>query len=216
MKASLSVFVPVHNAQAQIASILSELLEILPDLTARFELAIIDDGSTDATPEIAHEAALLYPQTHLVAHPARWGQAAAVRSGLSHSSGDLVLLRNERTSLSATCLAGLWQVFAGHEVAMARPAATAPLGRIPKAPGGRPIESRPDDFGWCLMRRRLLEAWRREASGDDWMGFVLNHARRVAQLQVRPRAATRPAAAPHVAARRPNYLARLREFAWGE
>ena len=230
LKASLSVFVPVHNGQAQIVSVISDLLEVLPDLNSQFELAIIDDGSTDATPEIAHELALQYPQMHVIVHPARWGQAAAMRSGLSHSSGDLVLLRNESCSLGAGCLPAMWQSMSAHDAALARATADAPLGMIPQLPG-----SQPSDFGWCLVRRRLLDAWRREMHDEDWLGYVIGHAKRIAELQIRPRDAAailargvRSKAGIHgrppvsfgsgasQSAKRPNYLARLRAFALGE
>jgi glycosyltransferase involved in cell wall biosynthesis len=232
LTASLSVFFPVFNGQAQIAAQLEKLLEVLPDLTPVFDLVVIDDGSTDATPEVVHELSVRYPQLRLTVHPGRWGQAAAMRSGLSHSSGDWILARSEQGELGLGCLPRLWQAKAGHDAALARSAAEASLGWVPSLPGGRA----PAEPCWSLVRRRVLDAWRHEADDDDWLGFVSSRNHRVAELEFRPRRASPVWAAPRAAspgpagagaspsasgpersvAKRPNYLARFKAFALGE
>ncbi|HVX64736.1 MAG TPA: glycosyltransferase [Pirellulales bacterium] len=230
MKASLSVFVPVHNEQAGIGSLVSHLLEVLPELTPRFELVVIDDGSSDATPEVIHEVVEPYPQVHAIVHPARWGAAAAMRSGLSHSSGEAILFRAEHNRLGLGCLPQLWSAIGGRDAVLARCAADVHLGAIPELPGNAA-----NDYGWQLVRRTLLDAWRRDADDEDWLGYVLSRGKRVAELEFRPQSALSAAAAavpPRSAwasvlsaaahgaspssAKRPNYLSRLKAFAMGE
>ena len=53
MPNSLSVLLPVKNAQATLAATVQEILDVAADLSEQFELLIIDDGSADATSEIA-------------------------------------------------------------------------------------------------------------------------------------------------------------------
>ena len=82
MEYSLSALLPVHNAQATLAATVHEFLEILPEVTPRFEVVIADDGSTDATIEVADELATCYPQVSAVRHARRLGRVAAIRTEL--------------------------------------------------------------------------------------------------------------------------------------
>ena len=222
MKASLSVFFPVFNSQSVLASQLADLLEVLPELTTDFEVVVIDDGSTDATCEVVHELSAPYPQVHSVVHPARWGQAAAMRTGLLHSSGNVVLMRGESCEIGPGCLLKMWLALANYEALLAWP---QQQGRTRKA----------SEPSWSLVRRATLEAWRREADDDNWLDFVRSRAR-LGELEfpvraIAPRwhapAAHKPgeasprgrrshAASGATPARRPNYLGRLKSFALGE
>lgn len=254
MKPSLSVFLPAWNRQDTVSSLVSHLLEVLPDLTPHFQLVLIDDGSHDATGEIARKLALLYPQVHLVAHPARWGRAASMRTGLLHSSSEIVLYRSESCSLGLGCLVQLWQAMRTHDLAVARVAGrihdSRESGNIPNigesrhrwldrvtiglataAPGGTPSAA-PTEPEWQMVRRRALDAWRRDADDDDWLAYIVGHrytcmevVGEPARLAVwgqgpaswpRPGLVPQPLAAVHSGARRPNYISRIKEFAWGE
>ena len=46
---SLTVLLPVRDAQSTLAATVTQVLEMASDLSERFELLIIDDGSSDAT-----------------------------------------------------------------------------------------------------------------------------------------------------------------------
>jgi dolichyl-phosphate beta-glucosyltransferase len=93
---SLSVLLPVKNAQATLTASVHEILDVAADTGDPFELLIIDDGSTDATSEVAHELTRHYPQVRMVRHGSPLGRDAAIRSGLKRSRGDVVVLRDEK------------------------------------------------------------------------------------------------------------------------
>jgi glycosyltransferase involved in cell wall biosynthesis len=65
---SLSVLLPVHNVQSSLTRSVHEILDVLAELTGRFELVIVDEGSTDGTWDVARELAQLYPQIRLLRH----------------------------------------------------------------------------------------------------------------------------------------------------
>ncbi len=90
---SLTVLLPVRDAQSTLAATVTEILEMASDLSERFELLIIDDGSSDATSEIAHELSRRYPQIRTLRHDKPLGEEAALRAGLAQSRGDVVFVR---------------------------------------------------------------------------------------------------------------------------
>jgi len=118
---SLTVLLPVRDAQASLAAAVQELLDILPELTDRFELMVIDDGSQDATIEVAQELATRYPQVRVVRHGQPKGRAAAVQTGLQHTSGEVVFLRDEGCRLAIDQLKRLWQAMEKHDLVLGRP-----------------------------------------------------------------------------------------------
>jgi glycosyltransferase involved in cell wall biosynthesis len=72
-----------------------EILDLGTDSGDHFELLIIDDGSTDATSEVAHELTRNYPQIRVFRHGTSMGHEAAVRTGLESSRGEIVVVRDE-------------------------------------------------------------------------------------------------------------------------
>jgi glycosyltransferase involved in cell wall biosynthesis len=95
LERSLTVLLPVRDVQSTLADTVAEVLDTASDLTDRFELVIIDDGSTDATSEVAHELARHYPQVRSIRHSKPLGNDAALRTGLAESRGETVLVRDK-------------------------------------------------------------------------------------------------------------------------
>jgi len=96
---SISVVLPVHNAEGTLARSVADVLEVLPDLTNRFEVLIVDDGSTDLTAESADELARRFPQLKVVRHATQQGIPAVVKTGLKQAHGDLVVVQDPSNPL---------------------------------------------------------------------------------------------------------------------
>ncbi|QDU95447.1 glycosyltransferase family 2 protein [Lignipirellula cremea] len=120
MDRSLSIVLPVCNAQKQLVEQAPRLLEALSDLATRFELVIVDDGSTDQTEDVAVELARQYPQIRCVRHRLPKGQKAAIETGLEEASGEIVLVHDIATPLSEEELLRLWSLRNEKELVMAR------------------------------------------------------------------------------------------------
>ena len=107
---SLSVVLPVHNAESTLARQVAELLDVLPELTSSFEVLIVDDGSTDQTEESAQELAREYPQLRVIRHAQRRGIPAVVQTGMEETSGDVVFVHDEQLPLRPSDLRRLWSL----------------------------------------------------------------------------------------------------------
>ena len=86
---SVSIIVPAHNAEAGIAACVRSI-----QLTRyeRWELVLVDDGSTDTTAELMAALAAADPRIKVV-RQARAGRAAALNLGSHHSAGDVLIFR---------------------------------------------------------------------------------------------------------------------------
>jgi cellulose synthase/poly-beta-1,6-N-acetylglucosamine synthase-like glycosyltransferase len=89
---SVTAFLPVFNQQHRLVERVEALLELLASATPRFDVLIIDDGSTDETAEAAEELTTLYPQVSLVCHGRPRGVEASIQTGLSRCKGDNILV----------------------------------------------------------------------------------------------------------------------------
>ena len=58
---SLTVVLPVYNGETRLRKSVNEILELASELTSKFGVLIIDDGSNDATYEVAEELAAHFP-----------------------------------------------------------------------------------------------------------------------------------------------------------
>ena len=89
-KPGLSVFLPAYNDSGTIASLVITSLKTAARLTPDFEVIIVNDGSADATAEIADELARTYPQVRVVHHEKNRGYGGALRTGFASATRDLI------------------------------------------------------------------------------------------------------------------------------
>ena len=88
---ALSYFVPAHNEEANLEPLVAEALETLPGLAETYEVIVVDDGSRDATAQIADRLAAENPGVvRAVHHEVNQGYGAALRSGFRAARFDLV------------------------------------------------------------------------------------------------------------------------------
>jgi len=81
-KIKISIIIPAHNESRTIGDLVSKIRSLHPD----FEIIVINDGSTDDTAVIAKAAG-----AKVLNHPYNIGNGAAVKSGIRHASGDVLV-----------------------------------------------------------------------------------------------------------------------------
>ncbi len=88
--AQLSVVIPVFDEEAVLPELARRLAGTLADLGCGFEVVLVDDGSTDKTPDLAAQIHDRDPRFKLVRLSRNFGHQAAVSAGLDHATGDVV------------------------------------------------------------------------------------------------------------------------------
>jgi polyisoprenyl-phosphate glycosyltransferase len=86
----LSVVAPVYNEEATIEEFYSRVCAALNGL--RFEIVLVDDGSTDGSEAELRKLAGNDPRVHLVQLSRNFGHQTALTAGLDHARGDAVVM----------------------------------------------------------------------------------------------------------------------------
>ena len=91
LPAGLSLVLPAHNEEDNIALVVEDALAVLPDFTDDVEIIVVNDGSRDGTKAIVETLAAAHPMVRLVDHPVNRGYGAAVSSGIAASTRPFVM-----------------------------------------------------------------------------------------------------------------------------
>ena len=89
---TVSILMPVYNEAGTIKEIIARVHAItIPG--ASKELIIVDDGSTDGTRELLQEMPVTETQK-IYFHAHNMGKGAALRTGLTYATGDIILIQD--------------------------------------------------------------------------------------------------------------------------
>jgi glycosyltransferase involved in cell wall biosynthesis len=192
LKPSLSVVLPLHNAQSSLVADIEELLDLLTELTSKFEVVLVDDGSTDATIEVAHEISLSFPQVRLIVHPAQLGACEALRSAMRYSHGELLLACRGIDTFDPHEIAKLWNRRTSDGAVFGLRGSHGPIGSIPPVPaprggkGGSEPAQMPE---LLLVPRRLLTGWSQMDDRAGAMAFLRGKGYPLRGVEIRARRA---------------------------
>jgi glycosyltransferase involved in cell wall biosynthesis len=230
--AALSFFFPAHNEAENIEALVAEALAELPKLADEFEIIAVDDGSRDATPEIADRLAAGDPRVRVIHHRGNLGYGAAVRSGLRAARYDLVAFTDGDRQFRVADVGRLLDrmaktddpdVVAGYRLRRADPiirTAYARAYRLALSIFFR-LDIRDVDCAFKLFKRQALEGIRLESGGAFMSAELLiklrQRGRRIVEVGVPhyPRTAGSPTGAkPSVILRAVRDFWRLRIRLW--
>jgi glycosyltransferase involved in cell wall biosynthesis len=162
----LSVFFPAYNDSGTIASMVIRAVKAASELTSDYEVIVIDDGSADATSEIADELARTYPHVRAIHHPKNRDYGAALRTGFRSSTKELIFYTDGDAQYDPAELAALWakmtpdaDLVNGYKISRADPLHRIIIGRtyhyIVSSLFG--LKLRDVDCDFRLMRRTIFE-----------------------------------------------------------
>jgi dolichyl-phosphate beta-glucosyltransferase len=113
---SLSVVVPAYNEAGRLPATLARILAYLQGLDREHEIVVVDDGSTDATTQVARAAG---GDVRVLRHEPNRGKGYAVRRGMLEATGARRLITDADLSTPVEELATLEaQIERGFDVAI--------------------------------------------------------------------------------------------------
>src|SRR5207302_1776591 len=106
-------------------------------LTPSFEVIIVNDGSADATAQIADELARTYPEVRVVHHPRNRGYGGALRTGFATATYEFVFYTDGDAQYDPSEMAVLWErlndqvdIVNGYKISRSDPLHRIVIGRI--------------------------------------------------------------------------------------
>ncbi|MHC4148280.1 MAG: glycosyltransferase [Planctomycetota bacterium] len=90
---NLSIVIPCFNEDKTLESCVERVREIGDD-HLKLQIIIVDDGSTDKSPQVARKLASKYGGILVLQHDANRGKGAALRSAFQKATGDFVAIQD--------------------------------------------------------------------------------------------------------------------------
>ena len=173
MTQSISVFFPAYNDGGTIASMVLSALLTLRELTDDYEVIVVNDGSSDYTPEILDELARIYDRVRIIHHERNKGYGGALRTGFSSATKELIFYTDGDAQYDARELKLLYPALVdgvdmvnGYKISRSDPWYRIVIGRIyhwtAKLSFG--LKLRDVDCDFRLMRRSIFDQVHLESS----------------------------------------------------
>ena len=117
----LSIFFPMWNEELYIHRAVGAARTVCEDLVTEgrildYELIVVDDASTDATPELADAMAAADPHVRVVHHDVNRKLGGSLKTGFSAATGDVVLYTDADLPFEMTEVARALRVLQMYEV----------------------------------------------------------------------------------------------------
>jgi glycosyltransferase involved in cell wall biosynthesis len=109
---AFSIVIPANNEADNIGPLVAEIETALKD-GQRFELIVVDDGSTDRTALVLKKLATKRLWLHAIKHEIASGKAAAIRSGVRAARAPIIVILDADGQNDPIYIPALLAVFAG-------------------------------------------------------------------------------------------------------
>jgi glycosyltransferase involved in cell wall biosynthesis len=171
---SLSIFFPTYNEEANIERSVQKAKQTVERITDIYEIIIVDDGSSDRTPDIADHLACTDDHIRVVRHPSNKGYGAAVYSGIHAARYDYIFFTDADLQFDLSELAILVHFVPEYSVVLGY-----------RSPRRDPFLRRLNARGWNVLNRMLFGL----NVKDIDCAFKLMDRKLVASLPLRTRGA---------------------------
>jgi len=119
MRPELTVLMPVYNEEQNLRLNLPILEKVIGDCTSKYEILIIDDGSSDCSWQVAKKASRKNPKIRLVQHSRNLGPGAAIPTGIFWSRAKWIMLIPADLACEPDEICGLYKARQGVDLVVA-------------------------------------------------------------------------------------------------
>jgi glycosyltransferase involved in cell wall biosynthesis len=140
----VSVVIPAYNEESQIERTLTEVTSYLATIEDRFrwEIIVVDDGSTDNTLSVAESFAEHEANVRVAPHPANFNLGQALRYGFSLCRGEYIITLDADMSYSADHIGRMLDVLSTTEAKIVIASPYVEGGEVTNVPAIRLLASR--------------------------------------------------------------------------
>jgi glycosyltransferase involved in cell wall biosynthesis len=92
MKYNVSFFLPVYNDEKTIVNIVNKAINLIKPITDKFELLIINDGSSDNSLKVATDLSNKFSFIKVITHFENLGYGAAIKTGIINSKYEIICM----------------------------------------------------------------------------------------------------------------------------
>jgi glycosyltransferase involved in cell wall biosynthesis len=142
---SISIFFPAYNEEANIEESVKKAEDVVSQITDTYELIIVNDGSSDATGDIADKLSLINDKVRVVHHNPNQGYGAALWSGIKAARYEYVFFTDADLQFDISELAILTHFVPHHDVVLGY-----------RAPRKDPFMRLVNAFGWKVLMRFMF------------------------------------------------------------
>jgi glycosyltransferase involved in cell wall biosynthesis len=203
---SISAVLPAYNEEQVIADSVRAMVDTLETLAPDYEVIVVNDGSRDRTPEIVAALGADNARVRLVSHAENRGYGAALWTGFTSATKDLIFLTDGDKQFDVAELRDFLPLLEGADLAIGyRKPRADPFIRRLNGWGWNTIvrllfgyTARDVDCAFKLFRRGILDRVEVHAKGATFSAEFLVKARRLGYV-IRERRAghyPRPAGTP--------------------
>lgn len=93
-----SIVIPAYNESRRLPATLRSVVDCIRANKWRAEVIVVNDGSTDSTPDVVREFARQAPEVRLIENPGNHGKGYSVRNGMLQALGDVVMFTDSDLS----------------------------------------------------------------------------------------------------------------------
>lgn len=99
MSQTLSIIIPAYNEAQTIELILGKIITVTLDEKLKKELLVVNDASTDGTPQIVEKFMARFPDENirLISQEENLGKGAAIHRGIAEATGDYIVIQDADT-----------------------------------------------------------------------------------------------------------------------